>query len=107
MVAILQTERQQNKTTRIPPIRKPGPRRKPTAPIRADESYDQHEFCDRVGWGRGALTQVRRDGLKAVLAGGRLMIVGRWFLEYLDRLAQGHPQESETRLTFSTRGGGE
>ena len=76
-----------------PPIRKPGPRREPSAPIRADEAYDQAEFCRRVGWGRAALTQARRAGLKAVLCGGRLYVRGSWFLEFLDRLAKGGGRE--------------
>jgi hypothetical protein len=71
-----------------PPERKPGKRAAPTGPIRADESYDQEEFCRRVGWGRAALTTARRDGLRAVLCGGRLYIRGSWFLDFLERAAQ-------------------
>lgn len=69
-----------------PPIRKPGPRREPAEPIRADECYDQAAFLKRVGWSRAALTTARRSGLRAQVAGGRLWIKGAWFLSYLDLL---------------------
>jgi hypothetical protein len=78
----------------VPPIRKPGPRPEPTQPIHDSEVYDMHEFCRRVGWSRTALTTARREGLRAVMSGGRLFIRGVWFHEYLERTTRGNEAET-------------
>ena len=67
----------------VPPIRKPGARPVPTGPIRADECYSLEQFLARVGWKRAAFTQARREGLKAGVSGGRVYILGAWFIEHL------------------------
>lgn len=75
---------------RRPPVRVPGAKRKSEGgPIRCDEIYPVDEFLRRVGWRRGALTAARRQGLRAIIAGGRLFVRGADFDAYLQRLAEG------------------
>ena len=70
-----------------PLTRKKGARPRPTAPIRADESYSVDEFLRRVGWKRAALTAARKMGLRVVLAGGRSYVIGDDWLAYLRAVA--------------------
>jgi|GEM_PF-6417487 len=86
-------------TQRQPPVRKPGPRREPAAPICADEAYDVQEFCRRVGWGRAAYAAAKRNGLRTAIAGGRAFVRGDWFLEYLERVASGKYPAADTAAT--------
>jgi hypothetical protein len=70
-----------------PPVRQPGPRAAPTAPIVVGEIYTADEFLRRVGWKNAAFTAARKAGLKCVVAGGRRWVRGSWFAEYLEMLA--------------------
>jgi hypothetical protein len=73
---------------RAPPIRQPGKRAIPTAPIRVDEAYSLAEFLRRVGWRRGALSTARREGLRVVTAGGLSYVLGSDWIRFLDQRGQ-------------------
>lgn len=81
---------------RTPPVRRPGPRPIPAAPIRADELYHCDELRRRLGWSKGALRTARRAGLVMIPAGGRLYCVGSDLIAYMRALAnannEGTPQ---------------
>lgn len=68
---------------RTPPVRRPGPRPIPAAPIRADEVYHANELCRRLGWSKGALRTARRAGLVMIPAGGRLYCIGADLIAYM------------------------
>jgi hypothetical protein len=70
---------------RVPPPRKPGPRRAPSGVISTTEVYPQDLFLDRVGWSRGALSVARKAGLRVITVGGRNYVRGRDWDEFLSR----------------------
>lgn len=65
------------------PVRTPGARPSPSAPILDSEAYSLDEFLRRVGWKRGALMQARREGLRVAMAGGRVYVRGQAWLDFL------------------------
>jgi hypothetical protein len=73
---------------RVPPIRKPGPRKSPSGVISCAEVYPLAEFLSRVGWSRGALMSARKDGLKVCAAGGRIYVRGADWDLYLSKQEQ-------------------
>jgi hypothetical protein len=74
---------------RVPPIRKPGPKRVPAGAISEMEVYPINLFMALTGWSKGALATARRAGLRVIVAGGRRFVLGRDFVSYLDRLGNG------------------
>lgn len=51
-----------------------------------DKSYTLRTFCDHLGCTASAVIEMRKRGLKARWDGGRLMINGRDYLEYVANL---------------------
>jgi hypothetical protein len=57
--------------------------------ISSGEVYPLPIFMKATGWGRHALTQARRKGLRTVKVGGRCFVRGVDFMEFLGKLSQG------------------
>ncbi|MFM7166083.1 MAG: hypothetical protein ACKO3T_12650 [Planctomycetaceae bacterium] len=57
-------------------------------PISVSEVYPLPTFMQATGWGRHALTQARRAGLKTVKVGGRCFVRGVDFRDFLGGLTQ-------------------
>jgi len=51
------------------------------------EVYRKDEFLARVGWNEDAWRTAKRNGLKTTEAQRRVYVVGRSFLDYLDKLS--------------------
>jgi len=74
----------------LPPVqkkRKEGERPQPAGAIRADEALDKNEFLKRTGLGSGAYTTAKRNGLKVCEVGNRVYILGKHWIEFLERKA--------------------
>lgn len=52
--------------------------------IRADAVYSWPEFSQRTGLKRAAFQKARQMGLRVSYVGGRLFIVGRSWLEFVE-----------------------
>lgn len=57
-------------------------------PISDSEVYPLPTFMKATGWGRHALTQARRKGLRTVKVGGRCFVRGVDFRDFLGGLTQ-------------------
>ena len=57
-------------------------------PIERDKIYPLRVFEEATGWGRHALRQARRAGLKTITAGGRKYVRGEDFFAYMASLAE-------------------
>lgn len=57
-------------------------------PIEDGKTYTLDGFMSAVGWGRHALTQARRQGLRVVKVSGRCFVRGRDFSEFLGALGE-------------------
>lgn len=58
------------------------------APIDDRQTYPMAAFMRSTGWGRHALREARRQGLRVCKVGGRNFIRGRDFSEFLGKLAE-------------------
>jgi hypothetical protein len=54
-------------------------------PIEAHVLYPLEDFKPRSGFGSSAMRAARRDGLKVIYAGGRGYVLGRDFIEWLQK----------------------
>lgn len=64
---------------------------KPPAPkapgvISPNEVYRKDEFLARVGWSDDAFRTAKRNGLSIIEANRRVYVVGKSFLDYLDKI---------------------
>lgn len=55
-------------------------------PIRPGELYTLDETMNRLGWGRHAMRQARKSGLKVIRQGGRAYLMSDDILEYFKTL---------------------
>lgn len=55
-------------------------------PINLESLYRLDDFQKLTGLGRSAMRTARRNGLKVRRTGGRAYVLGRDFIEYLDRI---------------------
>lgn len=55
-------------------------------PISEGEVYPLGNFMQYTGWGRHALMQARKQGLRCVKVAGRVFIRGKDFSEFLSKL---------------------
>lgn len=59
-------------------------------PIHPDALYDNATLLLSLGIGEGTLARARRaEGLRFARCGGRLVYLGRWILDWLERQADG------------------
>jgi len=58
------------------------------AVIREDEIYSLSEFLRRTGWSKYALASAKERGLKVVYHGGRGIVRGADYHEFVNRLAE-------------------
>ena len=57
-------------------------------PIDDAKTYPMATFLRAVGWGRHALREARKRGLRVVRVGGRCYVRGRDFSEFLASIAE-------------------
>lgn len=57
-------------------------------PISVSEVYPLSTFMQATGWGRHAMTQARRAGLRTMKVGGRCFVRGVDFMDFLGKLAE-------------------
>ena len=55
-------------------------------PIDDAKSYPIQSFMGAIGWGRHAMKQARKQGLKVVKVSGRCFVRGKDFSEFLGKL---------------------
>ena len=56
-------------------------------PIEKGKIYPLPVFQRHSGWGRHAMREARRQGLKTIRSGGRIFVRGKDFFAYLDAVA--------------------
>lgn len=61
--------------------------------IRADASYTLKEFSKRAGLGRDGLRSARQKGLQITRAHNRGYVIGRHWMEYLERVGSGQTSQ--------------
>lgn len=65
------------------------------APIVSGVIYPLDCFQRSVGFGRFAMRQARRKGLRIIRVGGRAFVRGSDFLAFVDRIADDHGSDMD------------
>ncbi len=76
----------------------PQPNMSPSV-IRADECYPLDEFARRLRWKKHSIRQAQRMGLRTILFGSRLYVLGSDGLKFFELLATRQMAESQSEDT--------
>jgi len=70
--------------------------------VGVDEVISWQQLARRFGFSKRQMADLSRRGLRCVMLGNRKLTTGRWFLEFIERLAEEGEQEHATELCESS-----